>query len=77
MVAWMEECLALWEEDEGRSYFIDSYESAQLKDFEWSDGSGFAVYWPTCRGEELDFLFELVLELDDQGQPHVFVQLNS
>lgn len=77
MAAWMEECFALWEEEEERAFFIDPYVSEQLKDFDWSDGSGFAVYWPTCRGEELDFWFEVVLELDDQGQPLVFVQLNS
>lgn len=75
-VAGIEECFALWEEEEERAFFIDPYVSEQLKDFDWSDGSGFAVYWPTCRGEELDFWFEVVLELDDQGQPLVFVQIN-
>lgn len=76
-VAGIEECFALWEEDEGRSYFIDPYESAQLKDFEWSDGSGFAVYWSTCRGEELDFWFEVYLKLDEQGKPLIFVRINA
>lgn len=76
MVTWIEESYALWEEDEGRSFFMDPYNPEEFRDFRWSGDRGDAIYWPTCRGEALVFVFEIDITLDDQGQPLVFVQIN-
>ena len=64
---WLDEQLNLWAEDEGKEFVIDTFEEACIEDLDEfevdEDGEAFVTYNPTSHGEELDFWFEIEIDV--------------
>ena len=58
---WITGQLAMWEEDEGVPFRVDSFSIDKLNLGELSNGVSNSIYQPTSYGEDLDFWFEFVI----------------
>lgn len=66
---WLDEQLAMWEEDEERKFVVDHFDDECLDDIELEeDNTSFATYNPTSFGEPLDFWFEIALKLEENDE---------
>ena len=61
---WLDEQLAMWEEDEERIFVVDHFDESCLEDIELEGDSSFVTYNPTNSGDELDLWFEIDLKVD-------------
>ena len=72
---WLDGQLAMWEEDEERSFVIDHFDESCLEEIVLEeDNTSFATYNLTNAGEELDFWFELKYRIENNE--HIIVTLN-
>ncbi len=72
---WLDGQLAMWEEDEERSFVVDHFDESCLEEIVLEeDNTSFATYNPTNAGEELDFWFELKYRIENDE--HIIVILN-
>lgn len=63
---WLDEQLAMWEEDEEREFVVDRFDEACLGDIELEeDNTSFTTYNPTNSGEELDLWFEIAFKVEE------------
>lgn len=65
---WLNTCLALWSEDEGKEFVVDAFHESGLELDPLENGRSFATYTATSHGEELDFWFEIKLYVNDQDE---------
>ena len=65
---WLDEQLAMWEEDEQRKFVVDHFNESCLEDIELINNRSFVTYHPTNSGEELDFWFEIIFEIENDEQ---------
>lgn len=67
---WLDEQLAMWEEDYDEKFVVDHFEeSCLLGEIELeNDNTSFVTYCPTNAGEELDFCFEIEFKVEEDGQ---------
>lgn len=65
---WLDEQLAMWEEDEQRKFVVDHFDESCLEDIELINNRSFVTYNPTNSGEELDFWFEIIFEIENNEQ---------
>lgn len=65
---WLDEQLAMWEEDEERKFVIDHFNEDCLEDIELEDDKSFVTYNPTNSGEELDLWFEIDFKIENSEQ---------
>ncbi|MBD5128843.1 MAG: hypothetical protein HDT43_02800 [Ruminococcaceae bacterium] len=66
---WLDEQLAIWEEDEERKFVVDKFDISCLDDIELEeDNTSFTTYNPTSFGEELDIWFEIKFCVDKNEQ---------
>lgn len=64
---WLDEQLAMWEEDEDKKFVVDHFNESCLDEIELEDNNtSFVSYRPTSFGEELDFWFEIDFEVKDE-----------
>lgn len=76
--AWLDEQLAVWEEDEGRKFKIDRFDEACLEEIKLGDdNTSFTAYRPTNSGEELDLWFEFDFKINKAGQIIVKFNVNN
>ncbi len=73
---WLDEQLAMWEEDEGRTYVIDLFDEQCLGNIELNGDKAFVEYSPTNSGEQLDLWFELDFSIETGGQIKVIFNVN-
>lgn len=72
---WLDGQLAMWEEDEERSFVVDHFDESCLEEIVLEeDNTSFTTYNPTNAGEELDFWFELKYQIENDE--HIIVTLN-
>lgn len=61
---WLDEQLAMWEEDEDKKFVVDHFNESCLGKIELeNDNTSFVTYHPTSFGEKLDFWFEIDFEV--------------
>lgn len=65
---WLDEQLAMWEEDEEREFVVDHFSESCLEDIELEGNKSFVTYNPTNSGEALDLWFEIILEIGNNDQ---------
>lgn len=64
---WLDEQLAMWEEDEDKKFVVDHFNESCIDEIELEDdNTSFVSYRPTSFGEELDFWFEINFEVKDE-----------
>lgn len=73
---WLDGQLAMWEEDEEREFVVDHFNKSCLDDIELEGNSSFVTYNPTNSGEELDFWFEISLEIGNNDQMVATLNVN-
>lgn len=73
---WLDEQLAIWEEDEGRSFIIDHFNESCLEDITVEDNESFVTYTPTNSGERLDLWFELIFAAQNNERLCVTFNVN-
>ncbi len=62
---WLDEQLAMWEEDYEKAFIIDVFNKASLEEILLKqDNTSFVCYQPTSNGEELDIWFEIKFEVN-------------
>ena len=71
---WLEEQLALWEEDYEKKFVVDPFDSGRLDNIDELDeeGQSFNTYNPTSFGEQLDFWFEIEFQVENKQIIAVF-----
>lgn len=71
---WLEEQLALWEEDYEKKFVVDPFDSGRLDNIDELDeeGQSFNTYSPTSFGEQLDFWFEIEFQVENEQIIAVF-----
>lgn len=70
---WLNEQLAMWEEDENKKFVVDRFNEACLGKIELlNDNTSCVTYRPTSLGEELDFWFEIDFEVIDEQITAIF-----
>lgn len=74
---WLDEQLAMWEEDEERIFAIDHFDESCLEDIEFEEDGSFVTYNPTNSGDELDLWFEIDLKVDKNEQILATFNVNS
>ena len=74
---WLDEQLAMWEEDEERIFAIDHFDESCLEDIEFEEDSSFVTYNPTNSGDELDLWFEIDFKVDKNEQILATFNVNS
>ena len=73
---WLDEQLAMWEEDEEREFVVDHFDEKCLEEIELVDNKSFVTYNPTNSGEELDLWFEIDFEIDKDEQITATLNVN-
>lgn len=73
---WMDEQLAMWEEDEEREFVVDHFDEKCLEEIELVDNKSFVTYNPTNSGEQLDLWFEIDFEIDKDEQITATLNVN-
>lgn len=73
---WLDEQLAMWEEDEEREFVVDHFSESCLGDIELEDNKSFVTYNPTNSGEELDLWFEIIFEIGNNDQISAIFNVN-
>lgn len=71
---WLDEQLAMWEEDEEKTFAIEHFNESCLEIIELEECKLLATYHPTSLGEKLDLWFEIIFEMEDSGQ--IFATFN-
>ena len=74
---WLDEQLAMWEEDEERIFAIDHFDESCLEDIKFEEDGSFVTYNPTNSGDELDLWFEIDLKVDKNEQILATFNVNS
>lgn len=75
---WLEEQLAMWEEDEQRSFVVDHFDESCLEEIKlWADNTSSVTYFPTNSGERLDFVFEIDLKIDQNNEIIAALDVNA
>ena len=71
---WLEEQLALWEEDYEKKFVVDPFDSGRLDNIDELDeeGQSFNTSNPTSFGEQLDFWFEIEFQVENKQIIAVF-----
>lgn len=70
---WLNEQLAIWEEDEDKKFVVDHFNESCLGEIELeNDNTSFVTYSPTSFGEELDFWFEIDFEVKGEQITAIF-----
>lgn len=70
---WLNEQLAIWEEDEDKKFVVDHFNESCLGEIELkNDNTSFVTYNPTSFGEELDFWFEIDFEVKGEQITAIF-----
>ncbi|MBD5481646.1 MAG: hypothetical protein HDR15_03810 [Lachnospiraceae bacterium] len=70
---WLDEQLAMWEEDEDKKFVVDHFNESCLDEIELEeDNTSFVTYNPTSFGERLDFWFEIDFEVKDEQITAIF-----
>lgn len=68
---WLNEQLAMWEEEEERPFKIDYFEEScieDMEDFAENQTYAMATYLPTNAGERLDLWFEIAFSIENNGE---------
>lgn len=73
---WLDEQLAIWEEDEEWEFVVDHFEEKCLEEIELVDNKSFVTYKPTNSGERLDLWFEIVFEVGKDEQITATLNVN-
>lgn len=74
---WLDEQLAMWEEDYEEKYVVDHFDESCLDEIELeNDNTSFVTYRPTNAGEELDFWFEIEFKVEEDGRITAIFDVN-
>lgn len=74
---WLDEQLAMWEEDYDEKYVVDHFDEACLGEIELeNDNTSFVTYHPTNAGKELDFWFEIKFKVEEDGRITAIFDVN-
>ena len=74
---WLDEQLDMWEEDEQRKFVVDHFSESCLEDIKLENNRSFVTYNPTNSGEELDFWFEIIFEIENDEQIIATFRINN
>lgn len=70
---WLDEQLAMWEEDEDKKFVVDRFNESCLEKIKLeNDNTSFVTYRPTSFGEELEFWFEIDFEVKGEQITAIF-----
>lgn len=70
---WLDEQLAMWEEDYDKKFVVDHFNESCLSDIKLrNDNTSFVTYRPTSLGEKLDFWFEIDFKVENEQIIAVF-----
>lgn len=73
---WLEEQLAMWDEDEDKAFAVDHFDASCIEDIEdlelEDDDTAFVTYNPTSAGEPLDCWFEIEFKVEGEQVTAVF-----
>lgn len=71
---WLDEQLAMWEQDEERKFVIDHFNESCLEKIEVDNNQSLVTYNPTNAGEELDLWFEIDFKIENDS--HIISTFN-
>lgn len=73
---WLDEQLAMWEEDEDKKFVVDHFNKSCMEDLNETrletDNRDMVCYRPTSFGEQLDFWFEIEFFIENRQIAAVF-----
>lgn len=73
---WLDEQLAMWEEEEEIPFVVDPFSQVSLGNIELEDTASFVTYVPTNSGEEMDFWFEFDFNIESDERITVTFNVN-